>query len=369
MARYVEFTPDVTEEPNNFIQLYTYLLKGEMLSLDVDITGKAMFKKITVDGVEVSIDELDEAKGKYYQLGEGEDFTFNSNTFKTHIVEFEAINPNLLGGEVSMVEDEVKVEDFGPTFAMCLGIIDITIPNTVTNIGQYAFYYAPLISVNIPSTVTNIGENAFEGISTQSIYIPGSVKTIGDHAFHRVSFFDNGKITLEEGIQEIGEYAISRTNITEITIPNSVTNIGDFAFYRNEQLTTVTLPETLEVINEGVFSSCINLTDITLPPTIKRINTGAFDNCTSLTEITLPNSITTIGHGVFHNCTSLVKVIILATTPPTLIGEPISETTYDYENFYNNAEGRKFYVPAESLEAYKAAEGWSTYASDIYPIE
>ena len=88
---------------------------------------------------------------------------------------------------------------------------------------------------------------------------------------------------------------------------------------------------------------------------IKKIVDGAFYNCSSLTSINIPNSITSIGDYAFYGCDSLTSVYCRATTPPQL-GSNV---------FYNNASGRKIYVPRNSVDAYKSAAGWTSYAADI----
>jgi surface protein len=83
-----------------------------------------------------------------------------------------------------------------------------------------------------------------------------------------------------------------------------------------------------------------------------------FQGCTSLTSIDIPSSVTSIGNSAFYYCSGLTSVTINATTPPTL-----GFSAFDY-----NATGRKIYVPSASVDAYKAATNWSTYAADIEAI-
>lgn len=79
--------------------------------------------------------------------------------------------------------------------------------------------------------------------------------------------------------------------------------------------------------------------------------------CTNLTSVTIPSSVTSIGHNAFRSCSALTSVTVEATTPPRL-GLNVFEST-------NNAP---IYVPAESVDAYKAATYWSTYADRIQAI-
>jgi hypothetical protein len=83
-----------------------------------------------------------------------------------------------------------------------------------------------------------------------------------------------------------------------------------------------------------------------------------FQECSSLTDIVIPSNVTSIGDMTFEKCTSINSVTVYSLTPPTL-GSNV---------FDNNATGRKIYVPAASLNLYKAATNWSTYADDIVAI-
>ena len=88
------------------------------------------------------------------------------------------------------------------------------------------------------------------------------------------------------------------------------------------------------------------------------IPNSAFYNCTSLASITIPNSVTSIEMIVFYGCNSLASVTVKATNPPTL-----GSDSFDY-----TSPNLVIYVPAESVDAYKAANNWSNYASKIQAI-
>lgn len=99
-----------------------------------------------------------------------------------------------------------------------------------------------------------------------------------------------------------------------------------------------------------------SLSEITLPPNIKYIYSSAFRNATNLRELTIPAAVTNIENAVFFGCGNLTKVIMLRTTPPSIA---------EASNFSNT---RYYYVPAESLDAYKVANTWSAHADHILPI-
>ena len=189
-----------------------------------------------------------------------------------------------------------------------------TIPNTVTNIGDWAFYdCASLSSVVIPSSVTSIGSWAFRGCtSLTDVTIPSSVTSIGEHAF--ASCYSLTSITISDSVTSIGWGALaSCTGLTNATIGNSVTSIGDEAFYYCTSPASVTIGTNVTSIGDGAFYGCTSLTSVTIPNSVTSIEgfmDGAFSGCTSLTNVTIPDSVTSIGSWAFRGCTSLTDVTI-----------------------------------------------------------
>lgn len=201
------------------------------------------------------------------------------------------------------------------------------------------------------------------------------------------------KCWIGSGVTSIARGAFSnKTSITSIEIPNSVTSIDQGAFVGCSSLTSVTIPTGITIIRQGTFASCTSLSSITIPngvttiygeggPTPEYYHTGAFQGCSGLTSITIPDSVTyiggwcfsgcrslrsvTIGSGIstierlaFLNCTGLTSITIMATTPPTL-------PTDGGGGQFMNTNDCPIYVPPESVNAYKTASGWSSYANRI----
>ena len=167
-------------------------------------------------------------------------------------------------------------------------------------------------------------------------------------------------INIPSGITSIGGSAFRNcSSLTSVTIPNTVTSIGINAFQSCIGLTSITMGNSVTTIREYAFYGCSALTSITIPNSVTSIEGRVFQNCTGLTSVTIGNSVTSIANEVFRNCSSLASVTILATTPPTLSNA---------NAFAGNASGRKIYVPSASVETYKTAANWSTYAADIEAI-
>ena len=202
-----------------------------------------------------------------------------------------------------------------------------------------AFYNRDsLTSVNIGDSVTSIGNYAFKGCdSLTSVTIGDSVTTIGSQAFY------------------------SCTSLTSVTIGNSVITIGIEAFENCTSLKEFTGKFATEdgrsLIMDNTIIAYTNAsgTTYTIPDRVTTIGYSAFYNCDSLTSVNIPDSVTSIGEYAFGSCGSLKSVYCKATTPPAL-GSDV---------FAGNTSGRKIYVPASSVEAYKSATNWSKYASAI----
>ena len=214
---------------------------------------------------------------------------------------------------------------------------DLIIPDSVTSIGDYAFYGCTgLTSVTIGNSVMSVGEESFYGCTElKSITIPDSVTSIGYCTFYNTAWYNNqpgglvyaGKvaykykgdmpsntsIVLKEGTLGIGDYAFyDCAGLTSVTIGNSVTSIGRNAFAVCSGLTSITIGNRVTSIGFGAFSGCSKLTSITIPDSVKSIGEWAFQDCSSLTSITIDNGVTSIGFGAFCDCSKLTSITIPA---------------------------------------------------------
>ena len=194
-------------------------------------------------------------------------------------------------------------------------------------------YYAHNLYLNttlvtelvIPETVTGIGNCAFYGCSSfESVTISGSVTNIGDAAFYEcnrissVEFAERSQLT---NISQVAFYGCA--NIETIIIPSGVTNIANGVFSGCSNLKSVTFSDVSQItsIGNSTFSSCDSLTSITIPNSVTSIGDFAFFDCSSLTGITIPSSVTSIGEYAFHKCSSLTNVTFAENSQLTRIGE------------------------------------------------
>ena len=264
------------------------------------------------------------------------------------------------------IEDGLVYENSSKTKLLACSSLregTVVIPDSVTSIGDYAFYKcSSLTSITIPDSVTNIGNSAFSGCTgLTSITIPGGVTSIGSHAFYECSslkkvyaagldswlkikfsgwgsnpcnngadLYFNGEIVKEvavpNNVTSIGDSAFSGcTGLTSITIPDGVTSIGNGAFNKCSSLTSVTIPDSVTSIGEGAFYDCTGLTSITIPNSVSSIDVCAFEGCSSLTNITIPSGVTSIDERAFCGCSSMSDVFILN---PNCLTEESAESIF-----------------------------------------
>lgn len=207
--------------------------------------------------------------------------------------------------------------------------------------GDSTLSYAQIIERGYPHTamtsavigdcVTSIGDTAFRGCySLTSVTIPNSVISIGQNAFEECSSLTS--VVIPNGVASIGDYAFLGCGLTSITIPTSVTSIGDSA-----------------------FMVCRNLASCTIGG--GTIGNSAFYACYNLTNVTIESGVTSIGDYAFISCSGLTSVTVLAAAPPTL-----------GDDSFLGASNLTIYVPCESVSAYRTANKWSDYATQIQGI-
>ncbi len=234
-------------------------------------------------------------------------------------------------------------------------ITNLIIPNSVTSIGDRAFYYCSgLTSITIPNSVTSIGDYAFSSCSgLTSITIPNSVTSIGGGAFADCSGLTS--ITIPNSVTSIGGGAFADcSGLTSITIPNSVTSIENYAFLSCSGLTSVTIPNSVTSIGGSAFSGCKGLTSITIPNSVTSIGEWAFENCSGLTSITIGSGIKTIYSSAFASCPDLTDVTCYAENVPSTETDAFKDSYIEYATLH---------VPASAVNAYKAADPWKNFKS------
>ena len=232
------------------------------------------------------------------------------------------------------------------------GPYDIEIPTTlggctVTGLGEYSFateengsplydiHHHNIHSVTIPESVTSIGQSAFEScFNLDSLIIKDAATSIGESAFDGCSHLTT--LSLGKNITTIGDYAFQQCSyLTNVTIPQSVTSIGRQAFYLTD-LNTLTIKGPIKSMGYAAFAGCTNLTSLSLYDGIQTIGEGAFINSTSLEAVTIPQSVTSIGASAFAYCSNLRTITI-----------PEKVTTIESDTFTGCSNLKSITLPAE----------------------
>ena len=161
------------------------------------------------------------------------------------------------------------------------------------------------------------------------------------------------QVIIGNGVTTIGSSAFSDCDsLTSVTIPNSVTTIGSSAFAGCFSLTSVTIGNSVTTIGHGAFYGCSSLTSVTIGNSVTEIGYYAFSGCSSLTSVTIPNSVTTIGYYAFSGCKNVKQITVEAVTPPEC-------SIYAFYGINRNE--CKLFVPKNSVDAYKKANGWKEF--------
>lgn len=202
--------------------------------------------------------------------------------------------------------DEVKWNKYDPDHIVC--VYNVTSTSEATKLLNYT---------------TGLVYQIIDGVKQDAFQTTYTFDTLGEHTVKYK--IDGDYLNLSFN---------SCTNLTSIIMPNNILQIGGAYFCH----------------------SCSSLTNVKLSDNLNKIEDKSFYNCTSLTSVTIPSGAY-IGISAFQNCSGLTSVTVKATTPQPLL-----------PNAFNNTNNCPIYVPAESVDAYKAASGWSSYASRIQPI-
>jgi len=288
---------------------------------------------------------------------------------------------------------------------------DVLLPNVSYCQDNYETHYTPYVATYISITISSAGglikitnidkyelDSVFEKIEIDGEVIPFTEFSPGPSNGSYFYFDEVGQNGWVFGHDIVftfiknGEIPNSCfencENIINIEIPDSVTSIGEWAFGGCVNLTGVTLPKNFDpsFIKNGAFQGCtslssddsllyidnyvVGITQEKSPYTIKSGTTaicaGALYTYSSIiNEIILPNTITFIGDNAFSGYSERT-LTIQATVPPVIGFNILGDDVLGNEihGMFNGS----IYVPSESLELYKTANGWSDYAENIYAI-
>lgn len=322
---------NITSASEPYTVAVTYKFDGEVVH-NYYKGSVTIPEKVTYNGITYSVTEIDAAfAGSYY---------LTSVTIPASILK--------IGGEIQGFASfsdcrsliSINVSDDNPNFCSIDGVLYSKDKKTLI-----AYPGAKGNEYTIPEGTILIDEFAFSCVGLKSITIPESVTTIGKYAFDGCS-----------GLT--GVYISDIEAWCKIDFRNSDANPLYYAknlYLNNEKVTNLVIPNTVNEIKDYTFKDCTGIASVTVGNSVKKIGRDAFLNCTGLTSVTIGNSVTSIGDAAFEGCSNLTEILSLAKTPAYA----------ESETFYAINSNVILYVPEGSKEAYSTAQAWSDFPTIV----
>ena len=221
------------------------------------------------------------------------DFTYNVNGESVSIIDYreQAIGKVVIPATI----DGKPVTSIGNlTFAYCIGVTSVAIPNSVTRISHSGFNECTaLTAITVDQshpTYSSVDGILFNKDQSTLIQYPGGKA---------------GSYTIPKSVTSIGEHAFYFCpGLTNVTIGNSVTSIGRSAFARCPGLTSVTIGNSVTSIGQSVFARCTGLTSMKIPGRVTSIGNWAFIDCAKLTSVYFEGNAPKAGAGLFTGVNS-----------------------------------------------------------------
>ena len=306
------------------------------------------------------------------------------------------------------------------------GIETYEIPSGVVNVGTGAFANVKTLkSLVIPSGVKVLEMDSISNCGLEEITIPASVTGIDSYAFH---YCENLKRLLGDSpfISSDRKYLydprpdayypmtlffFAGKDDSSYEIPEGIRYIENYAFSNCVYLKSITFPQSLEVISEVAFEGCKNLEtlngshissdhkgfvndagslqflvpgiddDYVVPDEVTGIGAMLFADRSTLHSVSMGDNVTSLGNYAFYHCESL-KTVTLSANLASVGYNPFMhdkglEAVYfrgilppsysDYQ--FTEAPSLKFYVPSQSISAYKSSIGWKDYWTIMQPYD
>lgn len=269
--------PKVTLESETLYSGDTRIFKKIVLNADVE--------QFSAAGIPVECYELTQ-ESAYLKVEDGVLFSADGTKLLAYPSQKADIN-------YIVPESVTEISDYAFAYAEYLKELDMG-PNT-EKIGIYSFQGTQISELIFSPKLKLIGEYAFNNAKLSSVVFPDSVESIGRYAFYSATITE--RIKLPAGLKEIGAHAFRFCYIDEIEIPEGVTSIGEYAFYHSS-LKKVIFPESLIKIGQYAFAST-QLEEVTLPQNLESVDDFAFDHCSALQTVTTESADVAFGQNCF----------------------------------------------------------------------
>lgn len=230
------------------------------------------------------------------------------------------------------------------------GLKKVNIPSTLKKLGKWAFSDCDsILSIEIPASLDTVSEGAFASCrNLVSVKFNEGLHAIDEQAFQSCKSLNN--LVLPNSVDSIGSSAFSMCDsLTNVRLPINLRYLMNYAFAWNKKLKTVDLPETLEYLGSSCFAGCSVLNGVVLPENLKYLKSSVFSQCTSLEKIDIPQGIQEVASSVCYSCTSLKTATLCYNLP--LPGETYPPTD-EVEGMKEKLSFRHYvFQNCESLEA------------------
>ena len=262
----------------------------------------------------------------------------------------------------------------------------IILPESIQEIGDFAFSRMEIKQINIPKSLRKFGRSSFSNchwLSTNPLVIPEGVTSIPPQCFINCQCFK--ELVLPSTLNTIKELAFYNTRVEKVNFPEGLEHIKAAAFYGCDLIEAI-LPGTLKELSDGTFSMCPKLKEIKIAEGITKIPFDFVSYCQSLEKVNIPKSVTVIeddafsfcsldsivfpatieyiGKGAFKDLKKLKKIYSMSPMPPVCYYDPMV-------NFGDGPFGGStpsdipVYVPIGSGEKYREAFGWNYFTNII----
>lgn len=320
-------------------------------TIDVDACrGWTYLSSVTISDNVTSLYKysfFDTPRVEHLKIGSG--ITYMTNTFR-QIGRSGSTKPDL------DLSANVGLELGDGSFDSCYFNNMIFPKNCTLSSGAFKYCSASTLSFGSGTIISDVGKiySTFYLCNISNIDLNGVTK-IGYKAFDRL----NGctSITIPPSVTTFSAYAFSgSSSLNSVTIDYASNAKLGYDQFKDLPITSLTIGSHPTSIPSGMFENCTKLTSLDIPSNISSIGSRAFASCTGLTSLVIPSNISSIDNEAFSKCSGLTSVTVESTTPPKL------------GSYVFNYTSCPIYVPPESVNAYKAASGWSSYASRIQAI-
>ena len=244
-------------------------------------------------------------------------------------------------------------------FYYCSKLQSINLPEGLQAIYADALRYCKLSSITIPSTVTSIGNRAFQNNPTTSVtWLPAdcSIGTSDDAPFYN-QYSTITSFTFGDQVGKIPNYLCYKmSQLDTVVLPQNLHTIGNYAFAYCSVLKGVEIPTSVTLLARNSFSYCPALKSFTFPEGLTTVATEVLEGCTALEEVFIPASVTTINSDAFYNCSGLMAIHNFAFTPQTINENTVKNV---------NKQTCILYVPMDYIDLYQEANVWKDFLNII----